>query len=206
MVNNNYDNKNIYFNNLSKSWDAISSNDEARIKKLTSVFSWMNIKKGDTVLDAGCGTGILFPIIEDYIGSTGRLIALDASSGMIEVAQSKYKHFNNIIYIAVPLENIVMALQSVNVIICFAVFPHIEDKLLALKKCHDLLADDGSLYIFHLSDTKTLNEFHSNLNAPVSKDFMPYKDELEQLLLDAGFFMKHYIDEPELNFIHAVLQ
>ncbi|HOR95109.1 MAG TPA: hypothetical protein PLZ38_14145, partial [Spirochaetota bacterium] len=65
---------------------------------------------------------------------------------------------------------------------------------------------DGALYIFHLSDTKSLNEFHSHLHAPVSKDFMPYKDELEQLLLDAGFVMKHYIDEPELNFIHAVLQ
>ncbi|HPK46175.1 MAG TPA: methyltransferase domain-containing protein, partial [Spirochaetota bacterium] len=111
MVNNNYDSKNIYFNNLSKSWDTTAGNNEARIKKLTEVLSWMHIKKGDTVLDAGCGTGILFPIIEDYIGSTGRLIAIDASSGMIEVAQSKYKHCNNITYIAAPLETIVMPLQ-----------------------------------------------------------------------------------------------
>lgn len=206
MVNKNYDDKITYFNNLSANWDEVVGNDQARIQKLRNVFSMINIRRGDTVMDVGCGTGVLFTMIQEKIGTQGTLIAVDTSEKMIEEAKKRYADFNNIQYIIGPLEEIQLPDKSINVILCFAVFPHIEDKLMALKKCHNFLTDDGSLYIFHLSDTKSLNEFHHNLNAPVNRDYMPVREELDEMLKKTGFTLIQYIDQPELNFVHATLQ
>lgn len=205
MVNKNYEDKIQYFNSLSTSWDKIVGNDASRLQKIKSLFEMIHIGKGDCVLDAGCGTGVLFPIIQEYIGQDGTLIAVDTSDKMIEEAKERYKHFSNIQYIISALEDVQIPENSIDVILCFAVFPHIEDKLQALKKCKECLKYNGSLYIFHLSDTKSLNDFHHNLNAPVSRDYMPYRDELEKMLSQAGFTLKQYIDQPELNFIYATV-
>ncbi len=205
MVNKNYEDKIQYFNSLSTSWDKIVGNDASRLQKIKILFEMMHIGKGDCVLDAGCGTGVLFPIIQEYIGQDGTLIAVDTSDKMIEEAKERYKHFSNIQYIISALEDVHIPENSIDVILCFAVFPHIEDKLQALKKCKECLKHNGSLYIFHLSDTKSLNDFHHNLNAPVRRDYMPYRDELEKMLSQAGFTLKQYIDQPELNFIYATV-
>ncbi len=45
-----------------------------------------NIRKGDTVLDIGCGTGKNFPFIEERIGPAGKLIGLDYTPAMLEQA------------------------------------------------------------------------------------------------------------------------
>lgn len=45
----------------------------------------------DTVLDLGCGTGFNFPRLVDSIGPDGRVIGVDASAGMLSVAQQRIR-------------------------------------------------------------------------------------------------------------------
>lgn len=47
----------------------------------------LNLKRGDRVLDLGCGTGLNFPLILERIGDEGGLVAVDSSCGMLEVAR-----------------------------------------------------------------------------------------------------------------------
>src|SRR4051812_3411857 len=47
----------------------------------------LDLRRGDTVIDAGCGTGLCFPYIEDAIGPTGEVIALDECPSMLEQAR-----------------------------------------------------------------------------------------------------------------------
>ncbi len=49
----------------------------------------MRIGRGDTVLEIGCGTGLNFPYVQERIGTSGRLIALDYTPAMIEQATRK---------------------------------------------------------------------------------------------------------------------
>ncbi|MET0864480.1 MAG: methyltransferase domain-containing protein [Nakamurella sp.] len=44
---------------------------------------------GHTVLDIGCGTGLCMPGLQQKIGPTGRIIGIDASSDMLELAATR---------------------------------------------------------------------------------------------------------------------
>lgn len=47
------------------------------------------LKRGDTVLEIGCGTGANFPLIEDRIGRSGRLIGIDLTAAMLDEARDR---------------------------------------------------------------------------------------------------------------------
>ena len=47
------------------------------------------LQPGDIVLDAGCGTGFCFPMIEAAIGPSGKLIGIEPSPAMLARAQGR---------------------------------------------------------------------------------------------------------------------
>lgn len=47
------------------------------------------LRPGETVLDAGCGTGWCLPLLAKRVGSTGRVIGFEPSEHMLAVAQSR---------------------------------------------------------------------------------------------------------------------
>jgi ubiquinone/menaquinone biosynthesis C-methylase UbiE len=52
------------------------------------------LKRGDTVLDVGCGTGLCLPLLQDKIGPTGAIIGVDASQAMLQVAADRCGEHN----------------------------------------------------------------------------------------------------------------
>ena len=46
----------------------------------------LQLKAGDTVIDVACGTGLTFARLEEAIGPRGRLIGIDLSPEMLELA------------------------------------------------------------------------------------------------------------------------
>lgn len=49
----------------------------------------LGLRKGDTVLDLGCGTGLNLPELMQRVGPTGRIIGLDRSTDMLAVAERR---------------------------------------------------------------------------------------------------------------------
>ena len=49
----------------------------------------MHLKRGDCVLDLGCGTGLNFPHLFKQIGPDGRIIGVDISSEMLNCARKR---------------------------------------------------------------------------------------------------------------------
>jgi SAM-dependent methyltransferase len=50
--------------------------------------NWTDLSPGESVLDAGCGTGAAARVAAERAGPTGRVIGIDINSGMVEVARS----------------------------------------------------------------------------------------------------------------------
>jgi ubiquinone/menaquinone biosynthesis C-methylase UbiE len=65
----------------------------------TSGFNWLRrqtvsrlgLCPGSTVIDAGCGTGLCFPFLEEAIGPGGRVIAVEPCGSMLDKALSTAK-------------------------------------------------------------------------------------------------------------------
>ena len=196
--------KTQYFSDLGQDWDNIVGNNDERIRELADLLKIIGPADGDVVVDVGCGNGVLIPLIEPYIGGEGKIIAVDAAAGMIEAAERKHGHFGNIDFRVGLIEDIDIPENHADLILCFAVFPHIDDKEASLHRFREILKPDGELYIFHVIDTRSLNEFHGSLDAPVKQDRMPEREELSRMLENSSFHMDTYIDRTGLNLVRAL--
>jgi ubiquinone/menaquinone biosynthesis C-methylase UbiE len=49
----------------------------------------LDLAPGETVIDTACGTGLNFPLLEEGIGSGGRVIGIDLSAEMLEQARAR---------------------------------------------------------------------------------------------------------------------
>ncbi len=58
----------------------------------------LRLKRGDRVVDLGCGTGLSFPLLVQEIGPEGQLIGVDLSAAMLACAQERIERsqWNNV--------------------------------------------------------------------------------------------------------------
>ena len=49
----------------------------------------LSLKRGDVVVELGCGTGLNFAMLLEKIGKEGRLIGVDLTPGMLDIARKK---------------------------------------------------------------------------------------------------------------------
>lgn len=49
----------------------------------------LNLARGATVVDIGCGTGLNFPFLQQMIGPQGKIIGVDLTDAMLEQAQRR---------------------------------------------------------------------------------------------------------------------
>jgi ubiquinone/menaquinone biosynthesis C-methylase UbiE len=49
----------------------------------------LELERGDTVVDVGCGTGLNFPLLQASIGPEGKLLGIDLSDAMLDQAQGR---------------------------------------------------------------------------------------------------------------------
>src|SRR4051794_20255490 len=49
----------------------------------------LGLRRGDSVIDIACGTGLNFPVIEQVIGRDGRIVGVDLTDAMLTHAQDR---------------------------------------------------------------------------------------------------------------------
>ena len=54
----------------------------------------LDLKRGDTVVEIGCGTGLNFPLFRAAVGPKGKIVGVDLSPEMLAVAGERIKRNN----------------------------------------------------------------------------------------------------------------
>jgi len=65
------------------------------------------LRAGDTVIDAGCGTGLCFDLLQERIGPDGVLVGVDAAPDMLSLAAERVARagWSNVVLTCAPLED-----------------------------------------------------------------------------------------------------
>lgn len=91
----------------------------SRIRSLA--IAQLELKPGEIVLDFGCGTGLSFALIEQFIGPQGKIIGVDLSAAMLAKAREKiaYQKWKNITLIESNAEDVEIPPESVDAVLSF---------------------------------------------------------------------------------------
>lgn len=65
------------------------------------------VRRGEVVLDVGCGTGLCFGFLRDKIGPAGHIVGIDGSAPMVELAAQRVRshEWENITLLQAPVED-----------------------------------------------------------------------------------------------------
>lgn len=184
-----------FFNELAENWDNRFQTQEL-ITFLDKLVPMFYLREGERILDVGTGTGILIPYLLQAVGSKGHITAIDYADRMVKVCKSKYGHFSNVIFAVQNIEKIDYSSESFDAVICFGVFPHLENPAKALSKINRVLKKEGKLIISHALSSQEIRAHHQSSSLVVAQDVLPKKTEMRQILKQTGFCKITIIDEP----------
>jgi demethylmenaquinone methyltransferase/2-methoxy-6-polyprenyl-1,4-benzoquinol methylase len=121
----------------------------------------LNLKKGDVILDLGCGPGIMFRYLEEKIGEQGRLIGNDYVDEMITQCKRiiRKKKWKNITLIKEDAAKLKLKKNSLDAIISVIGLSAIPEHKQALKNCYSALKKGGRLVVLDGKDFRREFEF-----------------------------------------------
>lgn len=119
-----------------------------RFRKPEDFLRSLGIKRGDVILDHGCGIGSYSIPAAKMVGVTGKVYALDIHPIGIEKTQKRAEKegLRNLETILSGLEN-GLPDQYVDIVLLIDVFTWIEDKVALLNEFHRVLKPSGQLVV-----------------------------------------------------------
>lgn len=104
-----------------------------------------DLKKGDIVVDLGAGAGNDVFVARSIIGDTGKVIGIDMTEEMIELANENKKKlgFTNVDFRLGEIEDLPIDKDSTNVVISNCVLNLVPDKEKAFSEIHRILKKGG---------------------------------------------------------------
>jgi ubiquinone/menaquinone biosynthesis C-methylase UbiE len=168
-----------FFDSLADSWDRIAAHPP---EKVSFILEAIGIGPGSSILDVGCGTGVLEPFLSAAVGPEGRVLAVDLSPRMIAHAREKGGSLNVEYRVADFLS--LEPESAFDLAVVYSAFPHFLDREAFFKKAASLLAPGGRLAIAHIESRASINAMHGSGGIP-SLDLPPV-EELAALAFSAG--------------------
>ncbi len=184
-----------FFNKAADTWDErfCTPSLASFLEKFVSQFG---LEAGQRVLDVGAGTGVLIPYLVKEVGPSGSVTAIDFSENMVQVCKTNYSHLENVTVEVGDIEVAVFPPESFDAVVCFGVFPHLENKEKALKNINRMLKASGTLVIAHALSSEEIKVHHKNASVAVCHDMLPEMGEMKPLLEKTGFSGITIKDEP----------
>jgi demethylmenaquinone methyltransferase/2-methoxy-6-polyprenyl-1,4-benzoquinol methylase len=168
-----------FFDGLAESWDRIAVHPPERVSFILDAIGLESVR---SVLDVGCGTGVLEPYLSAALGPEGRILAIDLSRKMLAQARKK-RGFPNVEYREADFLSL-DAGPGFDLVVVYSAFPHFMDRAAFFDKAASVLAPGGRLAIAHIESRASINAMHGAGSIPSLE--LPPVGELAALALAAG--------------------
>ncbi|MDR3175175.1 MAG: methyltransferase domain-containing protein [Desulfovibrio sp.] len=171
-----------FFDQAAEGWEERNYPPEI-MARTEELISGLGIAPGLTILDAGCGRGVILPVLRGISGPKARLLALDASASMLGGVAAKDP---DAVAIHARAEEIPLIDAYVDLVLCFSAFPHFSDHPAVAREFFRVLKAGGRAYVLHLAGSETIRRHHEGHPA-VHGDSMPSAKGMEAMFAEAGF-------------------
>jgi ubiquinone/menaquinone biosynthesis C-methylase UbiE len=190
-----------HFNDLANEWDHLPGPPDT--EKVRDFVRRSDAPGASRILDVGCGTGILMPHLQALFCAASCFVELDLAEHMLQVNAAKYPG-TRIGHICADAESLPFVNSCFDLVLCFGIFPHFENKTAALDQMFSTLRSGGIWCLGHLMGSRELNAFHSKLSGPVSGDSLPSTEVLAGMLRKMGVKDISTEENSDWYFVRAV--
>lgn len=147
-----------FFDSMAASWDVKNNIDESIIN---TILDYAGVAGGMTVLDAGCGTGVLIPFfLERGVKS---VTAVDISKEMTDIGKLKFPQ-KNVSFVCGGIESY-RGGEPFDCVIAHNSFPHFLMQDMAINNLKRLTRPGGRLTVAHSISREAVLRCHRNMSS-----------------------------------------
>ncbi len=178
------DKKQEYFNSIAEDWDKDFTAED--IERLVHIIDKINVTKGVTVCDMGCGTGVMFDMLRRRVGEDGYIVGVDFAPRVAHRAMQNFP-FHNIGVVEACAEALPFYKDNFDLVISFAAFAHFRKQGESIHQAYHILKPGGRLVIIHLYGREELERQHHEVGGPIDDDKLPDRDHLAEMFQNSHF-------------------
>jgi arsenite methyltransferase len=124
----------------------------------------LQLEAGESVLDVGCGSGLLADDMAALVGADGRVIGVDTSKDMLRLAEQRCADLPQVHLKQAQAETLPEEDQSFDAVVCVQVLLYLPDVPTALSEMHRVLRPGGRIVIIETDWRGTvLNSFDDSI-------------------------------------------
>jgi SAM-dependent methyltransferase len=186
-----------FFEKRAANWDTLNPPEEHRvtirwgIKRLKDYFGLLG---GRTLVDLGCGTGMLVPHILQEVGEKGSLWAVDYAEAMVRAAKEKYASETRVRFICEDALRWPVPKGNIDGVLCYNSFPHFPKEKTFLTVA-SWLRPRGFFLIWHGFGRQRVNQIHAEAGGAVADDRLEPAAKLSAEAQRHGFEEVAWVDD-----------
>ncbi|WP_418960928.1 class I SAM-dependent methyltransferase [Streptomyces tritici] len=192
------DPKNVqeFFGARAADWDARFPDDGPAY---AAAVAELGLRPGDSVLDAGCGTGRALPPLRAAVGPSGTVIGADLTPEMLTAAVAAGRG-EGVHLIRTDVTRLPVRTGALDAVFGAGLISHLPDPAADLRELARTVRQGGRLALFHPVGRAALATRHGRQLTP---DDLRAEPNLRPLLAASGWRMERYVDEDDRYLVLA---
>ncbi|MEV0780503.1 class I SAM-dependent methyltransferase [Streptomyces sp. NPDC050433] len=153
----------------------------------------MGLRPGDSVLDAGCGTGRALSALRDAVGPRGTVLGADLTPEMLVAAVRSGRDAVGALLLA-DVARLPLRAHSLDAVFAAGLIAHLPEPAANLRELARVVRPGGSLALFHPIGRAALA---ARQGRRITPDDLRAEGMLRPLLAGAGWRLDSYVDEDD---------
>ncbi|MGW6305127.1 class I SAM-dependent methyltransferase [Streptomyces niveus] len=186
-----------FFGARAADWDARFPDDGPAY---AAAAAGLGLRPGDSVLDAGCGTGRALPALRDAVGPQGTVLGADLTPEMLAAAVRGGRDAVGALLLA-DVARLPLRADRLDAVFAAGLIAHLPRPARNLRELARVVRPGGRLALFHPIGRAALA---ARQGREITPDDLRAEGTLGPLLAGAGWRMDSYVDEDDRFLVLAV--